>query len=155
MISDWRADSKDLKLTLLTVGASLLAALVVVLIFAAMSSSGRAGDITVSETEYRISVPTTLLAGQHTFALTNNGTVPHELVVFRADVPAKALPLRANGDVNEESTLLHDVADRGSSLKPDQGRSVPGTLSPGHSVFVCNLPAHYRLGMRLDMTVTK
>ena len=109
----------------------------------------------MNETNFRISMPTTLRAGHHVFAVVNNGSVPHELVIFRTDLSGKALPLRPDGDVNEESPLLHDVADSGSSLKPQEGRSVPGTLSPGHYVAVCNLPGHYRLGMWLNLTVTR
>jgi uncharacterized cupredoxin-like copper-binding protein len=28
------------------------------------------------------------------------------------------------------------------------------SMTPGHYVAVCNLPAHYRLGMKLDLNVT-
>lgn len=133
----------------------LFAGVVVVVIFLAMSSPGPSGDVAVNETEYRISMPATLRAGRHTFALMNNGTVAHELVVFRTDLPASALPIREDGDVSETSPLLRDVVDSGSGLKSGTGRSVSATLSPGHYVAVGNLPAHYRLGMRLDVTVTK
>jgi len=139
----------------LGVGAVLLASALVVLGFALTSSSGPSGDVSVSLTNFRISMPQTLHPGHHVFAVVNNGNVTHEFVVFRTDLNANALPLRPDGSVNEESPLLHDVADSGSSLEPQAGRSVPGTLSPGHYVAVCNLPGHYRLGMRLNLTVTQ
>ncbi len=86
-------------------------------------------------------------------ALTNNGKVRHELILFRTNLSASALPVDANGDVDEESPRLQNVLDSGSSLKPDETRSLPVKLTPGHYVAVCNLPAHYRLGMRLDLTI--
>lgn len=27
-------------------------------------------------------------------------------------------------------------------------------LKPGHDVFFCNLPAHYQMGMHVDVTVS-
>lgn len=162
-----RADLKAVKATSLFVAAILVGSTIAVTILAASASSGPAGDVPVSLVNFRILMPNTLRAGHHTFAVTNDGTVPHEFVVFRTAVLADALPLRPDGDVNEDSPLLQDVADSGPTLGPGQGRSVPvvkdasvatptaGTLSPGHYVAVCNLPAHYRLGMRIDLTVIK
>lgn len=118
-------------------------------------SSGPAGDVSVSLSEYKVSMPTTLHAGKHTFAVTDDGKLKHEFVVFRTDRPANKLPIDKNGDMNEESPLVKNVADSGSSLDPGAGRSISATLSPGHYVAVCNLPAHYKLGMRIDITVTK
>ena len=49
----------------------------------------------VSETDYRIAMATSLRAGQHTIAFTNNGKQAHELVLFRTNLPANALPVGA------------------------------------------------------------
>ncbi len=110
------------------------------------------GDVPVSESGFRIAMPTSLHAGHHTIALTNNGQ-GHELLLFRTDVAATALPVDANGDVIEDSPLLHKVLDSGNALESNQ--SLPVTLDPGHYVAVCNLPTHYRLGMRRDITVSR
>ena len=111
------------------------------------------GDVPVSETSFRIAMPTSLRAGHHTIALTNNGE-GHELLLFRTDLSAAALPVDTNGDVIEDSPVLRMVLDSGDALESGGNQSLPVTLDPGHYVAVCNLPAHYRLGMRLDITVS-
>jgi uncharacterized cupredoxin-like copper-binding protein len=140
---------------LLTVGALLLASLVAVAIaYATKGSSAPAGDIQATTVNFKILMPRTLSTGTHTIGLTNNGSVDHEVVLFKTDLPANRLPLQANGDVNEDSPLLTNVADSGEPLKAGGTESFKtAQLSPGHYVAVCNLPGHYRLGMKLDVTV--
>jgi hypothetical protein len=110
------------------------------------------GDVPVSETGFRIVMPTSLHAGHHTIALTNNGE-GHELLLFRTDLGAAVLPVDTKGDVIEDSPLLHKVLDSGGS--PESNQSLPVTLDPGHYVAICNLPGHYGLGMRLDIAVSR
>ena len=100
-------------------------------------------------------MPKSLRAGHHTFAYTNKGSIPHELLVFRTDLAGNALPVKADGSVDEESPLLHKVADSGNQTSPGRSESVPATktLAPGHYVAACNLPGHYQRGMWLDVTV--
>jgi uncharacterized cupredoxin-like copper-binding protein len=100
-------------------------------------------------------MPTTLRAGRHTFAYTNKGSVPHELLVFRTDLAGNSLPIKPDGNVDEESPLLHNVADSGNETGPGSSAAVPTkeALAPGHYVAVCNLPGHYHLGMWLDIAV--
>lgn len=148
-----RGDFAALRPTLLVVGTVLVLAVVAVGVSLVVWSPPSAGDIVVSETDYRIAMATHLPAGRHTIGLTNNGKVRHELILFRTNLSASALPVDVNGDVDEESPRLQNVLDSGSSLKPDETRSLPVKLTPGHYVAVCNLPAHYRLGMRLDLTI--
>ena len=110
---------------------------------------------TVVETNYRIAGPTTLPAGKYEFVVKNRGESAHELVVFQTKDPASALPLRKDGDVDEESDQLTSVLDTGSSLDPGETRIVFADLTvPGHYVMVCNLPQHYRFGMRVDLNVS-
>jgi uncharacterized cupredoxin-like copper-binding protein len=144
-----------LKGTLLTVGALMLAAGVAVVVALITHSTGPAGDVVTKTTEFRISMPSTLSAGRHTFAYTNKGSVPHELIVFRTELPGGALPVKADGSVDEEAAALHKVADSGNETKPGGSTSVRATqaFAPGHYVAVCNLPGHYRQGMWLDLTV--
>jgi uncharacterized cupredoxin-like copper-binding protein len=132
----------------------LVAAIVVTIVLSLIASAkGPAGDVAVSLTDYRITMPTTLRNGHHTIALSNDGKNGHELLIFRTDLPANALPLDANGNVIEEAPQLDKVLDSGNALHPGGTQSLPVTLAPGRYVAVCNLPAHYRLGMRLDLTV--
>lgn len=140
---------------LLTVGLLLAACgIAIAVAYAFPASSGPAGDIQASTVEYAVRMPSTLTAGAHTIAYTNDGTLPHEIVMFRTTLPANQLPVEANGDVNEDSPLLTNVADSGDALAPGGSKSVKTTsLTPGHYVAVCNLPGHYRLGMHMDVTV--
>jgi uncharacterized cupredoxin-like copper-binding protein len=146
---------RDLRSTLVTVGVVLMGALVAVVIaLAVKGSSGPTGDVQASTVEFKVVMPTTLKPGRHTIGYTNNGTVAHEIVIFKTALSAKDLPLSADGDVNEESPLLTNVADSGDALKAGGTKSfTTSSLAPGHYVAVCNLPGHYRLGMRLDVTV--
>jgi hypothetical protein len=141
--------------TLLAVGGFLFVALIVFVIgLAVQPSSGPSGDIQASTVEYRIVMPRVLTPGKHTIGLTNDGTLRHELVIFKTDLRASALPRDPGGDVDEESALLENVADSGTPLKPGATESfTTTTLRPGHYVALCNLPEHYQRGMRLDLSV--
>lgn len=148
-----RADLAALKPTLLVVGGFIAISAIAVGVSLIVWSPPSAGDVAVSETDYRIAMATSLRAGRHTIAFTNNGKQGHELLLFRTDLAAKALPVDASGNVIEESPLLHNVVDSGDSLKVGGTQSLPVNLKPGHYVAVCNLPNHYHLGMKLDVTV--
>jgi len=127
----------------------------IVIAYSVKGSSGPAGDVQATTVDFKIRMPTTLKPGKHTVGLTNDGKVPHEVVIFKTDLPANDLPLNADGDVNEESPQLTNVADSGKALKPGGEKSFStASLTPGHYVAVCNLPGHYRLGMRLNVTVS-
>ena len=87
------------------------------------------------------------------FVDTNTGTVPHELVMFKLSGPKAMMPLRKDGSFNEESSAVADVMDSGYALVPGETRVFGVDLEPGTYVVVCNLPAHYRLGMHQLVTV--
>ncbi len=146
----------DMRRTLTVVGIAFLAFFLTIGVSVARRSTGPAGDTVVKTTNFHISMPTKLRAGRHTLAYTNGGSAPHEILLFRTDRPGNALPLRSDGNVDEESPLLHSVADSGNQTAPGGSESVPTKepLTPGHYVAVCNLPGHYRLGMWLNVTVT-
>jgi uncharacterized cupredoxin-like copper-binding protein len=146
---------RDLRLMLITVATLLVASTIAVVIaYAVQGSSGPTGDVQASTVDFKVLIPTTLKTGKHTIGYTNNGTVPHEIVIFKTALPANRLPLSADGNVNEESPLLTNVADSGNALKAGGTKSfTTSSLVPGHYVAVCNLPGHYRLGMKLNVTV--
>jgi uncharacterized cupredoxin-like copper-binding protein len=94
-------------------------------------------------------------AGVVHFVLRGVGPTMHEFNVARTDASAAALPLEADGTVDdqgEHAGFVHladrvgvDIGDR-SSLTVD--------LAPGHYVLYCNMYGHYQAGMRADLTVT-
>lgn len=90
-------------------------------------------------------------AGPVKFTVANLGTITHELVVIRTDIPDGKIPLvgtkfdeegpgvSSPGEVSEEpATAVHDtVID----------------LEPGHYELVCNIELHYQRGMYIPFDV--
>jgi uncharacterized cupredoxin-like copper-binding protein len=106
----------------------------------------------VSEFDYGFKIDGNITKGNVVLVDTNRGTIPHELVMFKTGA-SKPLPLRKNKELDEESSLLEGVIDSGSALAPGETRILTGTLDPGTYVIVCNLPAHFQLGMHDNVTV--
>ncbi len=161
-IGELRTAIQDLRGTLLTVGAIVIAALIAVVVLVALRSSAPRADVHVEEQEYRIHMPATLGAGDHQFEVRDDGSVPHEFLLFRTPLAPGALPTLSHvtvtgtphlpGDVDESSPLLHRVA-RITRIQPGQHALLAVHLAPGHYVAVCNVPGHYRFGMRAGLTV--
>jgi len=144
-----------MRFTFLVVGALIVGTGIAIVIGLLVNpASGPSGDIQATTVEYKIQMPTTLSTGKHTIGLTNDGKIGHEIVIFKTDLRADELPLGKDGDVNEDASELHAVADSGDALGPGKTKSFPtDDLTPGHYVAVCNLPGHYKAGMYLDVTV--
>lgn len=108
------------------------------------------GTVEVELTEWAIETDVAQVAvGEVTFRVSNDGAAPHELAVVRADLAADALPT-AGGAVDEnEVTVVGRVADLG----PGETRDGTFTLEAGSYALICNIPAHYELGMRLTFRV--
>lgn len=98
----------------------------------------------------------TAKAGQTTIEAPNEGSVEHELVLFKTNMDAAKLPTEASGGVDEEK--LDQIAEEGGEV-PDveAGETKSGNfnLTPGKYVMFCNLPGHYAQGMYGTLTVTK
>ena len=98
----------------------------------------------------------TVQAGSTLIEAPNDGSVEHELVVFKTNMNPAKLPTEASGDVDEEKM---DKVAEGAGEIPDveAGETKSGTfdLTPGKYVMFCNLPGHYTQGMYGTITVTK
>jgi len=98
----------------------------------------------------------TAQAGPTTIEAPNEGSVEHELVLFKTNMDPAKLPTEASGEVDEEK--LDEIAEEGGEV-PDveAGESKSGkfNLTPGKYVMFCNLPGHYAQGMYGTLTVTK
>jgi uncharacterized cupredoxin-like copper-binding protein len=106
-------------------------------------------------TEFKIELsPTSAPAGPVTFQITNAGTTVHEFVVFKTDLAADKLPLAADGATVDEAgagsavTLVDEVEDIAVKGTPTLAVDMPA----GHYVVICNIPAHYTSGMRVEFT---
>jgi uncharacterized cupredoxin-like copper-binding protein len=111
-------------------------------------------SITATESDFTIHLSAShVAAGPFALIAANRGPSAHELVVFRTTLAPNKLPLGADGNIIEDSPQLVKVADSGASVPPGQSRTLYTVLTPGAYVFVCNLPGHYRLGMRAALVV--
>ncbi len=109
-----------------------------------------ADSVGVTLTEWGLEADASSIeAGEVTFAVTNDGAVPHELVVVRSDADATALPVAA-GQVDESGL---DVVGRTGLIQGGASDDITFTLSAGSYVLICNIPAHYGLGMTAAFTV--
>lgn len=86
-------------------------------------------------------------AGKVTFNVKNAGKTTHEFVVLRTSEQADKL---GTGNRVSESGNVGETGD----IAPGKSKSVTLDLKPGHYSLVCNLPGHYKLGMRTDFTVS-
>jgi len=96
----------------------------------------------------------TAKTGKTTIEAPNEGTVEHELVVFKTDMNPANLPTESNGGVDEEK--LDEIAEeQGEVADVAAGETKSGNfeLTPGKYVIFCNLPGHYAQGMYGSLTV--
>ena len=95
-----------------------------------------------------------MLAGQVNFAITNIGTIQHELLVFKTDLPPSAVPLDKNGNIIEDGPGM-TLVSHGDKIDPGKTQArVVDLTKPGTYLFVCNLPGHFKAGMSSVVTVT-
>lgn len=95
-------------------------------------------------------------AGKTAIEAPNEGSVEHELVVFKTNMDPAKLPTDSSGGVDEEK--LDEVAEEaGEVADVEAGETKSGSfeLTPGKYVIFCNLPGHYAQGMYGTLTVTK
>jgi uncharacterized cupredoxin-like copper-binding protein len=118
---------------------------------AAVSASPAAGQ-TLSLYEWTVVAPSTLKAGTTSFTITNFGTVPHELLVFKSDLGPAAYPTDKAGDIIEDGPGVTLVSD-GENIDPSGSQTRSVDLTPGKYVFVCNIAGHFKKGMFTIVTV--
>ena len=118
-----------------------------------LSTAG--SDIKVTETEFAEVVDhSDAKAGTIKFTVTNRGEVEHEFVVFKTELAPDALPADPD-DANkaaEEADGIEPI-DELEGIEPGSTKELVLDLSPGKYVFICNLPSHYKQGMRVGFTV--
>jgi uncharacterized cupredoxin-like copper-binding protein len=142
----------------------VVGALLVVGLWGDKHNSGRSASapaqepknaVDVVETDFHIAMSQTVLRANTriTFVVHNDGNVPHELIIVKSPSSGSNLPLKPDADVNEETPGLTSQLDTGSSLAPGETRTLTADMPTGHYIAVCNLPGHYKLGMRVDLLV--
>ena len=108
--------------------------------------------IGLTEADWVVSAsPDSVPAGDITFVVTDEGTIPHNLRVIRTDLSPDALPLDDAGFAVDEDQV-NVVAETGDLIS-GESEEVTETLEPGSYVLICNVPAHYGAGMFTAFTV--
>jgi uncharacterized cupredoxin-like copper-binding protein len=121
---------------------------------AVATSQPTGANPTIVLSEWKVAVPSTLKAGKVTFTITNTGTVPHELLVFKSDLDEAAYPKDSAGDIVEDGPGIKLLSD-GDNIDPGGSQTRTVDLSPGKYLFVCNIPGHFKSGMFTVVTVTQ
>jgi uncharacterized cupredoxin-like copper-binding protein len=90
--------------------------------------------------------------GRMRFEVSNEGSVPHEFVVVKSDLPPEGLPVQ-NGKVVEEQV---NIVDEIEPFAAGSTESITLDLSPGKYLLICNIveqvpgqpvTSHYQNGM--------
>ena len=130
--------------------------------------SGSRVDIVVSDTRGLagpmtvVTFASTVKAGDVTFTVKNLGTIEHELVVLKTNLPYNKIPIADAGDppapVATGADKVSEDANIGETgdpnLKPGDTRVfVIKKMVPGKYALVCNIARHYGLGMTAPLTV--
>jgi uncharacterized cupredoxin-like copper-binding protein len=104
--------------------------------------------VTVKMTEFAFSPKDAVAkAGKVKISAPNEGTVKHELVLLKTDVPPAQLPKK--GGKVDESTSVGEIAD----VEPGKTKKNTLNLKAGKYAMVCALPGHYEGGMYGSLTV--
>src|SRR5438093_265577 len=90
---------------------------------------------------------TKLKHGKYTIVVRDAGRLGHEFVVIKTKRRASKLPVKGTRAV--ETGRVGKIP----TFKPGQTKKLTLTLKPGHYALICNLPAHYKSGQRVDFTV--
>jgi len=104
--------------------------------------------VNVSMVEMAFTVdPPSAKAGNVTFDLSNDGTVPHEMVVIKTKTKAGDLPVDSAGKASEAGSVGE------AEVEPGATDELTLKLAAGRYALICNLPGHYAAGMYSDFTV--
>ena len=117
------------------------------------ASPTNAGGNTAVLSEWKVDVASTVKAGTATFTISNSGTIPHELLIFKSNLTPSAYPTDAAGGIIEEGGGVALVSD-GDNVDPGSSQSRTVDLAAGTYLFVCNIPGHFKAGMFTVVTVT-
>lgn len=89
-------------------------------------------------------------AGSVTFSIKNAGSVIHQLVVIKTDIPQNQIPVdpKQPAMVTEPGFIMQTPI-----INPGGTATLTMTLGSGKYVLMCNQPAHYLIGMHIGFTI--
>lgn len=94
---------------------------------------------------------TTATAGDITFRIKNSGTIDHEFVVVKTEIPVGEF-LIEGGLFPEDQTGI-EVIDEIPPFSAGRTEVLTVNLTEGQYQLVCNLPGHYQAGMHTSFIV--
>ncbi len=155
-------------------GRSLFPVLAVLALLAALAFAACDGDggttVDVVLSEWLVDPEVTSApAGEVTFVANNEGTIEHELVIIKTDLPHDAMPTHEMdhemvGVVDEEAAGI-EIIDEIEEFSAGGSESLTLNLGPGNYVLICNIgseeeggehgghESHYQEGMHTAFTV--
>lgn len=108
---------------------------------------------TITLNEWTVGVPSvTVKPSSNTYTVTNTGSIPHELLVFRSNLAPSAYPMK-DGGIDEEGASITKISDGDNLAAGASQRRTVDLTQPGKYLFVCNLPSHFMMGMYAVVTV--
>ncbi len=111
-------------------------------------------DISGSVKEWAVAVNASeATAGNVTFTMKNNGTIPHEFIIVKTDFAPGKIPLGPDNRFDEEGKGV-SVPGEISEWNPGTTGTVTLKLEAGNYQLLCNLAGHYKNGMYTQLTVT-
>lgn len=126
--------------------AGLTGAVAAIAASPALSASPATVKVTLREFKVVAAAPS-VKAGKVQFAVTNAGTLTHELVVLKtSQTPAQ---LKQKDGRANEATSQGETGD----VAAGKSGSVTLTLKPGHYLLICNIPGHFAAGQYTAFTV--
>ena len=129
----------------LLVAVSLLAIVVAVPLARATHAKT---SVKVTEKEWKmVPAPTKAKPGVVAFSINNRGTLLHEFVVLKTNVPQGKLPIKGS------QAVLGGKIYGAVNVAPRTGRTLYVKLPRGKYILLCNLPAHYQAGQHVAFTV--
>lgn len=102
--------------------------------------------------EFQLS-QSTVPAGNVEFVVTNKGKLAHEMEVIKTDLALDKLPLTNSGRLDSEQTGKEIGEIEDDELKSGATETLKVNLTPGQYLLVCNLPGHFKSGMKSLITV--
>ena len=115
---------------------------------AAEAPSGSQVVAELADYKITVNVPS-VKAGTIKIGVRNLGTMEHSFQVLKTDVPQDKLPIDGASAKAKEDGKVGEIA----SIPVGKSAALTLDLAPGKYVFICNVPAHYGLGMHTGFTV--
>ncbi|MCX6516904.1 MAG: sulfocyanin-like copper-binding protein [Actinobacteria bacterium] len=111
-------------------------------------------DISGSVKEWAVAVNASeAKAGDVTFTIKNEGSIPHEFIIVKTDFAPGKIPLGPDNRFDEEGKGVF-VPGEISEWNPGTTGTVTLKLEPGNYQLLCNIAGHYANGMYTQLTVS-